>query len=207
MAKLAGRVVAVLRIWQSKCPRKNALLAAAAAAAPLRDPLWNQLAALPVLTFQAMEGRTGELAATVAEGVVESVQQHAPASSPTRWCSRCARTARRTSGSGSPRRSSRTAPPPAARRVPRRHRPAGDAGDGERRRRPRAGRARRRRRRHRRAGAEPPRARVGAGRARHVDDRDVVEHAARAADAGRRHPGARAAAPPPPPLLPAARAS
>ena len=52
-------------------------LAAAAAAAPLRDPLWNQLAALPVLTFQAMEGRTGELAATVAEGVVESVQQHA----------------------------------------------------------------------------------------------------------------------------------
>ena len=50
---------------------------AAAAAAPLRDPLWNQLAALPVLTFQAMEGRTGELAATVAEGVVESVQQHA----------------------------------------------------------------------------------------------------------------------------------
>ena len=52
-------------------------LAAAAAAAPLRDPLWNQLAALPVLTFQAMEGRTGELVATVAEGVVESVQQHA----------------------------------------------------------------------------------------------------------------------------------
>ena len=57
--------------------RKMLSLAAAAAAAPLRDPLWNQLAALPVLTFQAMEGRTGELAATVAEGVVESVQQHA----------------------------------------------------------------------------------------------------------------------------------
>ena len=56
---------------------KNASSAAAAGAAPLRDPLWNQLAALPVLTFQAMEGRTGELAATVAEGVVESVQQHA----------------------------------------------------------------------------------------------------------------------------------